>query len=288
MPTELHEQIVSSEGRPVRVLRGGTGPTVVLLHGGWTGNALYCGAADLWAPLAAQLLPGHDVIALDLPGNGGSPVDALADLTVEALGRTVLDVLATLGITAAHLVGHAEGGLLALLLADAPAVRSVTLVQATAAAPTGDSVQDVTLMHPPRPLFSAASQAWVLDRLSATPHHLPSVLDALVAHGEGPAHTGATALLSGPDDLARHVDLGVARRQAFATARDRGFPVPIALVWAMADPLSGAEFGVGTLDYLRAAAPEVGLTLVPRCGHFPFREEPAAVARVVAALVARS
>ncbi len=46
---------------------GGQGPAVVLLHGfGDTG--------DMWAPLAAKLVPDHTVIVPDLRGMGLSAI----------------------------------------------------------------------------------------------------------------------------------------------------------------------------------------------------------------------
>lgn len=81
---------------------------LVLLHG-----ALFS-AASL-APLAAALAPSRDVIALDLPGHGGTPVPDT--MSVESLGDAVLAALDARGVTAAHLVGYSLGGYVALDLA---------------------------------------------------------------------------------------------------------------------------------------------------------------------------
>lgn len=286
-PWTVHALTVA--GRRVRALEAGTGPAVVLLHGGWAGTALYCGAAEIWDPMARLLTPHHRVVAIDLPGSGGSEVHDPADLSVAACAETVTGVVAQLGLGAVHLVGHAEGGLLALRLAgEAPElVRSCTLVQALPASPVGDSIRNVHLLHPPAPLFSARSQTWALDRLSVTPHHIDDhLVQTLAAHSEGPAHRSAMRLLA--DEEAAHrrrSDLANARRQVFARARAGGFTVPIDLVWATDDPLSGVDFAAATLDYLSTTEEHLALTLVTRTGHFPFREDPAAVARVVEATV---
>ena len=42
---------------------GGKGPAVLLLHG-------YGETGDMWAPLAAELAPGHVVVVPDLRGIG--------------------------------------------------------------------------------------------------------------------------------------------------------------------------------------------------------------------------
>ncbi|MET8067394.1 alpha/beta fold hydrolase, partial [Micromonospora sp. NPDC005313] len=56
---------------PVDVVyeRRGAGPALVLLHG--IGH--HCGA---WRPVLDRLAEAHDVIAVDLPGFGRSPVPA--------------------------------------------------------------------------------------------------------------------------------------------------------------------------------------------------------------------
>lgn len=81
---------------------------LVLLHG-----ALFS-AASL-APLAAALAPSRDVLPLDLPGHGGTPVPDT--MSVESLGDAVLAALDARGVAAAHLVGYSLGGYVALDLA---------------------------------------------------------------------------------------------------------------------------------------------------------------------------
>jgi valacyclovir hydrolase len=91
----------------------GRGDTVVLLPG-WGGSI-----ADLNL-LRAALSEGFRVIAIDLPGSGRSepqprhyPVSYYRDDA-----RTLLAVLDSLGVGAAHLVGFSDGGEEALLLAE--------------------------------------------------------------------------------------------------------------------------------------------------------------------------
>lgn len=87
---------------------GGEGASVLLLHG--AGANL-----DTMAPLAAALRAEHRVLAVDLPGHGGSP-DADWDwaATIAALD----DVVAAHDLGAPIVVGHSLGGMLATLWAD--------------------------------------------------------------------------------------------------------------------------------------------------------------------------
>jgi pyruvate dehydrogenase E2 component (dihydrolipoamide acetyltransferase) len=67
------------------------------------------------------------IVALDLPGHGGSTKD-VGEATAEALGRIVVAVMDALGVTRAHLIGHSMGGLVALSLAQAQAGRVASVV----------------------------------------------------------------------------------------------------------------------------------------------------------------
>ena len=108
----------------VRYLDYGSGPAVVLLHG-------MAASWQWWLENIPELGRHHRVIAVDLPGFGHSePLPAPAEMATHA--RTVLDLLAQLGIESATVSGHSMGGLVALemFLADPRRVRSLILVDA--------------------------------------------------------------------------------------------------------------------------------------------------------------
>jgi pimeloyl-ACP methyl ester carboxylesterase len=56
-------------GAPVRAHRGGSGPRLVLLHGGGLDSACLT-----WAPTWSMLVRDAQVLAPDLPGYGGTPL----------------------------------------------------------------------------------------------------------------------------------------------------------------------------------------------------------------------
>ncbi|MBB5114133.1 alpha/beta fold hydrolase [Micromonospora echinospora] len=102
------------DGRRVRCRISGDGPPVVLLHG--IGRTL-----DDFTALHTALARDHLVLAVDLPGHGGSaPLDG--PHTLPALAAAVARFLDVAGVTgSAHLVGNSLGGAVAMrLAADAP------------------------------------------------------------------------------------------------------------------------------------------------------------------------
>ncbi len=101
-------------GGALRVLEGGEGPPVVLLHG--RGHA-----ASMWFSLLPQLAREHRVLAVDLPGFGCSsaprgPLKTAED-GLRFFVEPVEEVLATLAPGPLTLVGHSLGGLVSLELA---------------------------------------------------------------------------------------------------------------------------------------------------------------------------
>jgi len=102
-------------------LARGVGAPLVFLHGF---------GADLngWRPLVARLKEGRSLLALDLPGHGGSPLTGA--VSIEAMVDAVEGALAEEGVNAAHIVGHSLGGAVAIALAArrGERVRSLTLI----------------------------------------------------------------------------------------------------------------------------------------------------------------
>ncbi len=98
-------------GRPIRYLSVGEGEglPVVLIHG-------YGGDLDNFLFNTPALAAARRVVALDLPGHGGSVKD-VGDGNLKTLGAAVTDLMDHLGLDRAHLVGHSMGGGIALLLA---------------------------------------------------------------------------------------------------------------------------------------------------------------------------
>ena len=92
-------------GRRVKLTEWGRGPAVVLLHG-LTGSLAYL------RPYAERLGRTHRVIAVDLPGHGGS--DALEPFSFSDAARVVADAVAEAGVERPVVFGHSFGAPLAV------------------------------------------------------------------------------------------------------------------------------------------------------------------------------
>jgi pimeloyl-ACP methyl ester carboxylesterase len=287
MPTDLTEELIAVDSHHVRLLRSGTGDAAILfLHGGIPGSTPYVTCADLWRPVVTELA-GADVqiIAPDLPGAGGTvPSDASA-LTVAGQADLVAALTRRLGIRRAAVVTHADADLTGLLLArrtDTP-VTSLTLVSPTGALPTGDMPENLTLLHPPRPLWSTVSQHWALQRLSRRPEHItPDLLARLVEHAAGQAHTVVREWQADFDAAANlRADRIAAANAVYGYAREHGFAVPITVLAGAADPLVDLDRVAVLMDIMATARAGLDLRVLGDCGHFPFRERTRETAEIV-------
>lgn len=98
------------------------GEKVILIHG-------FAGDLQSWMMAGMELAKTYDVIAVDLPGHGGS-TKSVGDGSIAGLARDLAGFMAELGINSAHLVGHSMGAAVAMELArqQPAASKSLTLI----------------------------------------------------------------------------------------------------------------------------------------------------------------
>ncbi|MGC0362267.1 pimeloyl-ACP methyl ester carboxylesterase [Rhodococcus sp. 27YEA15] len=99
-------QTVVLHGDQLKYIDQGNGPVVVLIHG-------LMGAHSNWEPQIETLSKQYRVIAPDLFGHGASDKPA-GDYSISAHAATLRDLLDTLDIPSATLVGHSLGGGIAM------------------------------------------------------------------------------------------------------------------------------------------------------------------------------
>lgn len=285
----LQSRTLDINGLPARVAltpNVESGAATVFVHGGAPGLTPYCGGAHIWGDgLLRRFAQDGAVLALDLPGFGGSKMSA-APYSMDTFIDHIDAAVRTAGIRRCHLVAHDSAGLAALLLAcrQPDYIASVSVVSSVAAAPTGDGVENVALAHPPRPLWSRESQKWALERLSYSHHHVPDLLDDCVAAARQAPHQAAVARMADADTL--HTwNWSVARAKArlFELCRGPGVPVPVQVVWGTHDPLGTIDQGLWLYRILAQRQPIASFHLINRSGALPFREEPDAFHATVSA-----
>jgi pyruvate dehydrogenase E2 component (dihydrolipoamide acetyltransferase) len=136
----LKTSTVDVDGRAIRVGRTGLteGTPVVLIHG-------YSGDLNNWLFNIEALAAVAPVIAIDLPGHGGSSKD-VGDGSLKALADTVVGALDKMGVAEAHLIGHSLGAAVAARMAidHTGLARSLILIAPAGFSTTGVSEEFLT------------------------------------------------------------------------------------------------------------------------------------------------
>ena len=109
----LTEHTVTVNGKPIFVAETGSGPAVVMLHGGGPGAS---GVSNYSRNIDA-LAQHFRVIVPDMPGYGRSVKGVDQDDPFGYLADMIRGLLDELGIDTAHLIGNSYGGAAALRLA---------------------------------------------------------------------------------------------------------------------------------------------------------------------------
>jgi len=246
--------------------RRGAGPPLVLLHGiGHHWRA--------WEPVLDRLAAHHDVVAVDLPGFGRSPVAAGGPPDgMPAVVGGVARFFATLGLDRPHVAGNSLGGAIALELAATGSVAS-----ATAISPAGFCT--------PRQLRWAVG-VLTAHRLGA---HLPAPLLRATFATPGLRAMSFGMLLARPGRITAEAaladSLALRRGKAFgAVARaGRGYAyagapdVPVTVAWGTRDRiLSHRQAAVA-----RRILPGARHVDLAGCGHVPMHDDPDAVAAAI-------
>jgi pimeloyl-ACP methyl ester carboxylesterase len=108
MDLRAHDLLL--RGMRIRYFEAGEGPPLFLVHG-------FIVHSGVWSQVIPALAKHFRVIALDLPGSGGSERPREYRYDREAFAETVCDLMAGLDIPRAHIAGHSLGGAVALTLA---------------------------------------------------------------------------------------------------------------------------------------------------------------------------
>jgi len=105
--------------------KSGKGPGILLIHG-------FAGNKEVWAGVAADLSRDFTVLAVDLPGSGGSAAPALVEGRADfgAIAKSLAALVRKEGLAPCLVVGHSMGGPIAAraALEDPTAFRGVLLV----------------------------------------------------------------------------------------------------------------------------------------------------------------
>lgn len=192
-------------------------PPVVLIHG--VGMA-----SEVWAPQIDALAAGHDVIALDMPGHGGSSLPP-EDARLSDYADQVVALMDGLGLASAALVGHSMGALVALevALAHPARVRAVAALNAVFCRTPEQRAVVTARAGSLEAEGRAASHEAAVARWFGAPVPVElaasaAQVSALLASGDPVGYARTYALFAASDDAHRDRLAGLAMPALFMTA----------------------------------------------------------------------
>jgi pimeloyl-ACP methyl ester carboxylesterase len=242
--------------------RAGAGEPLLLLHG--TGSS-----RGVWKPIIPLLARQREVIAIDLPGHGESPLAAGVEPTPIGYALVVAAILDRLGLQSVDVAGNSVGGWTALELAKLGRARSVVALGPAGLWPRrGPRTARVTLwlLHhaPPPPsslLRSRLGRNVLLRRIYGRPERVPPQ-EALEA---------AAVMRS-----TRGFDEHLRRTTQTRFTGGQGITVPVTIAYGERERL------VPKRARGQNELPEhTRWVTLPGCGHVPTWDDPELVARMI-------
>jgi pimeloyl-ACP methyl ester carboxylesterase len=253
----------------------GSGPPVLLLHG-WPTSSF------LWREVMRPIARSNRVVALDLPGFGGSDKPAGAHYGFGLFEQAIDGFLAELGIDEVRLAGHDIGGPIAVrwALGRPERVTKLALLNTVLYPEFSDAVME---------FVKAASTPGLREQLTS-----PEGLEAAMRLGLADDAHLTEEVLAG----VREPFESEASRRSLADAgiglEPDGFveiaaglpslPVPIRVVYGEQDRILPDI--ADTVARLQKDVPQAEVTALRGCGHFLHEEAPAEVGELLASFFA--
>ena len=235
-------------------------PPLVLLHGLTFDHRM-------WLPAIVALRerdPGRQLLVLDLPGHGGSPMIPLRDL--DAVAAAVASAVDEAHLEAPVMVGHSISGVIAAIYATTYAASGLVEV---------DQELDssfVRLLQANREAVTGPGFAALWPGILASMHmeQLPAEARILLRTDLPPQDVVLAYWRQGLDTPLPDLDARIAEEAALL----RRLALPVLIV-------AGHHYDAAYSSWLRREIPQATVTVIPDSGHFPHLGHPEAFATLL-------
>lgn len=253
--------------------RAGSGTPLVLVHG--IGATWQC-----WRPVIDELAAHHDVIAVDLPGFGGSVELGVPTPTLQHFAESILELLDHLGVDRFHVAGNSLGGTVAAELCNSGRPLSYTGI--SAAGHTYGPSSRFTKLLLRGSYYGARALRPVAPLMLRVPLVRVIALWPMLGHPWKASRDYAVDLV-----------VGCAAGRGFAPTlanaiHDVGVPAPswsgpAQMLWGTRDLI----LPFSALERWKAVWPGLVGVPMPRLGHVPMQDDPELIVQQILTLTAR-
>jgi pimeloyl-ACP methyl ester carboxylesterase len=265
---EMYEIAMGPTGQRLHCVRGGMGPSVVLIHGIPTHGFL-------WRKVAEHLVvAGREVIIPDLLGYGKSDKPNDVDLGIAAQADRLLSLLPSIGWKEGTVIGHDIGGGVAQLMAlrDSIRLRRLVLVDAIAydsfpepgIARLKDPVWDDILGAPDFDLAKGLTKGFIRGM----------VRSELVTPDFIRAYETPFAGIEGRKAYLRAARALKTEQLSTRMGQIERLKIPAQMIWGACDEFQPLSNG----SRLASAMPNAELQVIDHAGHFLPEDAPEALA----------
>lgn len=252
----------------------GTGEPILFVHG-------FPSSGHVWSEVVPLVPSGHRIVVIDLLGYGRSDPPRDRGVGIKPHADRIIELLDTLGIAHACVVGHDIGGGVAQSLAVRFPRRVSRLCLVNSVAFGDWPTRDVKVARAMSPLTRHLPPTWLLSILRG------DLLRGYVDHERG-AHSIEKYMrpfvgAEGRDTFMQHL-------RALEPSETRGLApllkdvlAPTAVVWGQYDPFLPVALG----RRLHEAIPDSTFDVLPLMRHFTPEEAPAKIGDILANLLRR-
>ena len=289
----IGEKFVDVDGIRTRYFEKGSGPVIVLFHGGHFGSHDAADCADDWNLNFDDLSRWFHIFAVDKIGQGFTDNPRRdEDYTMSSVVQHAYGFLKVLGLCHVNPVGHSRGAyLVARLTLEHPELFNTCILVDTNTLAPGISKNETVMANPPLPRLSRESQRWILQKYSFAFEHITEEwLDVMMRVAALPKYQAAVKKMEEAGlrttrflpHLARQKD------ETLGIIRDRGFGKPTLLAWGYNDPTATIDQGHALFDLISRSTPDSRMYIFNRAGHFSYREQPAEFNEMLRSFVQRA
>ena len=258
----LEKKSIMIDDYRIVYLEGGTGETVLLLHG-------FGADKDNWTKFAAYLTPGYHVVIPDIPGFGESTKDDGASYDIESQVSRIKKFTDALGLKKFHIAGNSMGGVIAGVFAEnhGDMITSLALVNSAGVKSKIKSDFQKMLESGENPLLinKASDFDNLMDMLFVEKPRIPGPVKKYLAARSMKDRAFNEKIMKGSRGLQSTLEQNLGKLE-----------MPVLILWGDRDRL----IHVSCTEVFAKGIKNSTVTVLKDCGHIPQMEKSAEAADV--------